>query len=205
MSRTAVVARETRETRIEVCLCVDGGEVDISTGVGFFDHMLTALGHHGGFGLSVRAEGDLIVDCHHTVEDTGIALGLAFKRALGDKSGITRFGSAYIPMDEALSFCSVDIGGRSFLVFQGEFPQEKVGDFDTCMTEEFLRAFSDNAGLTLHAHCKYGKNAHHMIEALFKALAHAMKQAVAYNESGELLSTKGGIDESFDLESEEDE
>lgn len=190
MNRTANVSRSTGETQIDVSLDLDGGISDISTGIGFFDHMLNAFAHHGGFGLSLRAEGDLIVDCHHTIEDTGIVLGKVFKKALGDRAGIKRFGSAFIPMDEALGFCSVDICGRSYLVFKGDFPQERVGDFDTCMTEEFMRAFSDNSGITLHIHCNYGGNSHHMIEAMFKALAYAMKTATEC-VGVEILSTKG--------------
>ncbi len=138
MNRYAQISRETKETQIELALCLEGGTIEVSTGVGFFDHMLTAFAVHSGFGLSVKTVGDWHVDCHHTVEDTGIVLGQALAKTLADKSGITRYGSAFIPMDEALGFASVDISGRPFLVFQAEFPQEKVGDFDTCMTEEFF-------------------------------------------------------------------
>ncbi|MBQ1986297.1 MAG: imidazoleglycerol-phosphate dehydratase, partial [Clostridia bacterium] len=136
----AKITRKTKETDIELTLQLDGGEVDISTGVGFFDHMLTALAVHGGFGLQLKTVGDWHVDCHHTVEDTGIVLCKAFKEALSDRSGIVRYGNAMIPMDEALGFCAVDVSGRPFLVFDADFPQERVGDFDTCMTEEFFRA-----------------------------------------------------------------
>jgi len=188
--RTSVQYRKTKETEISLSLCLDGGDVSISTGIGFFDHMLTAFAVHGGFGLSVEAQGDLLVDCHHTVEDVGIVLGKAFSEALGDKSGIARYGSFYIPMDESLAFASVDVSGRPFLVFQASFPQERVGDFDTCMTEEFFRAFAVNAGITLHARVEYGANSHHEIEALFKAVAHAMQLAVAQTQGG-VLSTKG--------------
>ena len=153
--------------------------------------MLTAFAVHGGFGLRVEALGDLEVDCHHTVEDTGIVLGQAFSQALATKRGIRRFGHAFIPMDEALAFAAADISGRPFLVFQGEFPQERVGDFDACMTEEFFRAFAVNAGVTLHLRCEYGKNSHHMIEALFKAAAHALRDAVSLDEGGVILSSKG--------------
>ena len=135
--RKPAIKRETKETRISVELDLDGGEVNISTGIGFFDHMLTAFAVHGGFGLCVETKGDLEVDCHHTVEDTGIVIGKAFSEALGDKSGIARFGSFYVPMDEALGFCSLDISGRPFLVFDAEFPQEQIGSYDSCMTEEF--------------------------------------------------------------------
>lgn len=188
--RTSVQYRKTKETEISLSLCLDGGDVSVSTGIGFFDHMLTAFAVHGGFGLSVEAQGDLLVDCHHTVEDIGIVLGKAFSEALGDKSGIARYGSFYIPMDESLAFASVDVSGRPFLVFQASFPQERVGDFDTCMTEEFFRAFAVNAGITLHARVEYGANSHHEIEALFKAVAHAMQLAVAQTQGG-VLSTKG--------------
>ncbi len=189
----AVVDRKTKETDIHIELSLDGGPADIDTGIGFFDHMLTALAVHGGFGLTVKAKGDLEVDCHHTIEDTGIVLGKAFAEALGDKSGIARYGSFYIPMDEALGFCSLDISGRPFLVFNAEFPEEKIGGYDSCMTEEFMRAFAFNAGITLHLSCIYGKNSHHITEALYKALAHALKAAVTPNESDKPLSTKGTL------------
>lgn len=192
MDRYASVQRQTQETAISVEICLDSGERDISTGIGFFDHMLSAFAVHGGFGLKVSAQGDLEVDCHHTVEDTGIVLGQAFAQALPTKRGIRRFGHAFIPMDEALAFAAADISGRPFLVFQGEFPQERVGGFDTCMTEEFFRAFAVNAGLTLHIRCEYGKNSHHMIEAVFKAVAHALREAVSMEtDSNILLSSKG--------------
>ncbi len=191
MERYASLNRKTKETEVSVELFLDGGPVEASTGVGFFDHMLTAFGVHGGFGLKVKTVGDWHVDCHHTIEDTGIVLGAAFSQAIGEKQGINRFGSAFIPMDEALGFAAADISGRPFLVFQAEFPQERTGDFDTCMTEEFFRAFAVNAGITLHLECKYGKNSHHMVEALFKAAAHALRQAAAENGSGQVLSSKG--------------
>lgn len=191
MNRYAQISRETKETQIELALCLEGGTIEVSTGVGFFDHMLTAFAVHSGFGLSVKTVGDWHMDCHHTVEDTGIVLGQALAKTLADKSGITRYGSAFIPMDEALGFASVDISGRPFLVFQAEFPQEKVGDFDTCMTEEFFRAFAFQAGLTLHVSCRYGSNSHHMIESLFKAVAHALKDAVQLTGDDKVLSSKG--------------
>lgn len=194
MSRTASVARRTRETDITVSLDLSGGAVSVQTGIGFFDHMLTAFGVHGGFGLNIYAKGDLDVDCHHTIEDTGIVLGMAFREALGNRAGIKRYGSFYIPMDEALAFCAVDISGRPFTVCEAGFSEERCGGFDTCMTEEFFRAFAQNAGLTLHVRCLYGKNAHHIIEAMFKAVAHAMQEAVRPTESGEVLSTKGTLD-----------
>jgi imidazoleglycerol-phosphate dehydratase len=152
--------------------------------------MLTALAVHCGIDLNVKCQGDLYVDAHHTVEDTGICLGKAFAQALGDKSGIARYGSAYVPMDEALAFCSLDISGRAFLVFNAQFSNDRIGQFDTCLTEEFFRAFAFNAGITLHIREEYGKNDHHICEAIFKAAAHALKQAIAVN-GGAVLSTKG--------------
>ncbi len=191
MNRTAQIARKTKETDITAELSLDGGEVKIDTGIGFLDHMLTALGVHGGFGFVLSAKGDLNVDGHHTAEDVGIVLGMAFKEALGDKSGIMRYGSAFIPMDEALAFCALDISARPFLVFKAEFSNERVGEFDTCLTEEFMRAFAYNAGITLHLRAEYGTNDHHKIEALFKALAYALKNAVRKNSDGSAVSTKG--------------
>lgn len=191
MTRTAEINRKTKETDISVKLNLDGGAVKINTGIGFLDHMLTALGVHGGFGLEVNCKGDLNVDGHHTAEDIGIVLGMAFKEALGDKSGIMRYGSSFIPMDEALGFCALDISARPFLVFNAEFTNERVGEFDTCLTEEFMRAFAFNAGITLHLRVEYGSNDHHKIEALFKALAYALKAAVRLNADGSTVSTKG--------------
>lgn len=191
MNRYASLSRETKETQVELALCLEGGRVEVSTGVGFFDHMLTAFAVHSGFGLTVKTIGDWHVDCHHTVEDTGIVLGQALAQALGDKSGIARYGTAFIPMDEALGFASADISGRPFLAFRAAFPQERVGDFDTCMTEEFFRAFAFQAGITLHAECRHGVNSHHMIEALFKAAAHALRDAVSLTGRDGVLSSKG--------------
>lgn len=188
--RTAEIKRKTNETDISVALDLDGGNVNIRTGIGFFDHMLTAFAVHGGFGLEVFVEGDLDVDTHHTVEDTGIALGAAFKKALGDMGGINRYGSFYIPMDESLALCALDISNRPFFVFNAEFKEERCGEYETCCTEEFFRAFAVNAGITLHLNVLYGSNSHHEIEALFKAFAHAMKIAVAPSGGG-VLSTKG--------------
>lgn len=188
--RNAEINRKTKETDITVKLDLDGGSVDISTGIGFFDHMLTAFAVHGGMGLTVKAVGDLQVDGHHTVEDVGIVLGKAFKEAIGDMKGIARYGTAFIPMDEALGFASIDISGRPFLVFGAKFSDDRIGEFDTCLAEEFFRAFAFNAGVTLHLKCEYGKNDHHIAEALFKAAAHAVKAAKAVSGS-EILSTKG--------------
>lgn len=189
--RTSIVERNTKETQIKVELCLDGGAVEVSTGIGFFDHMLTAFGVHSGFGLKVTVKGDLEVDTHHTVEDTGIALGIAFKQALGDMSGIERYGTFFIPMDESLVQASLDISNRPFLVFKADFNQEKCGDYENCCTEEFWRAFAMNAGITLHIIVLYGANAHHEIEGIFKSVAHALKIAVKRNADGTVLSTKG--------------
>lgn len=194
MSRTAKITRTTKETDITVSLNLDkSGACNIDTGIGFFDHMLTAIAVHGGFGLEICCKGDLNVDGHHTVEDVGICLGKAFNEALGDKSGIMRFGSAFVPMDEALGFCSLDISNRPFLVFNAEFTNERIGDYESCLTEEFMRAFAFNAGITLHLKSEYGKNDHHITEALFKALAYSLKQAVRLNSDGSAVSTKGAL------------
>ena len=192
MMREGSYSRQTRETSIDAMICLDGGNVEVSTGIGFFDHMLEAFAVHGGFGMTVRAMGDWHVDGHHTVEDTGIVLGKALAQALGDKSSIARFGSFFVPMDEALAFAAVDVSGRPFLVLDAAFREERVGEFDTCLTLEFFRALAFNAGITLHMKVEYGSNAHHMIEALFKAAAHAIRLAVAPAQG--CLSTKGSLD-----------
>jgi imidazoleglycerol-phosphate dehydratase len=194
MGRTFTFSRETKETKVNVTLSLDGEEAacDISTGIGFFDHMLLSFALHGGFGVTLRVEGDLDVDGHHTVEDAGIALGAAFKGALGDLCGIARYGCAHIPMDEALSFACVDVSNRPFLVFDADFHEEKIGDYESCLTEEFFRAFAVNAGITLHLKSEYGKNSHHITESLFKAAAYALKAAVSLNGS-QLKSAKGVI------------
>ena len=190
--RTATIERVTGETNIKVTVTLDGkGTASIDTGIGFFDHMLTALSVHSRISMDIKAKGDLHVDGHHTVEDTGIVLGQAMAQALGNKSGIVRYGSAYIPMDEALAFCSLDISNRPFLVFKGSFTNQYIGNFDACLTEEFFRAFAFNAGITLHTDMVYGTNDHHKCEAVFKAVAHALKMAAAFDESGKTLSTKG--------------
>lgn len=188
--RTATVERNTKETQIAATLCLDGGEVAVSTGNGFFDHMLTAFAVHGGFGLQLTVQGDLEVDTHHTVEDTGIVLGQALRRALGDFDGIARYGSFAVPMDESLARCDLDLSNRPFLVFRATFQQERCGDYETCVTEEFWRAFAMNAGITLHIDVPYGTNAHHQIEAVFKAVGHALHVAVQPTD-GAVLSTKG--------------
>ncbi len=190
--REAIVTRTTRETDITVKVNLDGGSVSVNTGIGFFDHMLEAFAVHAGFGMDVAVKGDLHVDGHHTVEDTGIVLGQAIAKALGDKGQIARYGSFYVPMDEALCFASMDISGRPYLVFDAVLPEQKVGDYDSCLTPEFFRALAFHAGITLHLRALYGKNTHHIIEGLFKATAHAMSEAVAYKEG--VLSTKGSLD-----------
>ena len=189
--RAAEIKRKTKETDIEVFVRLDGeGKVTVDTGIGFFDHMLTAFGMHSGIDLQVSCTGDLEVDGHHTVEDVGVSLGQAFAKALGDKSGIARYGSAFVPMDETLCFCALDISGRPFLYYDAELSDFKCGDFDNCLAEEFFRAFAVNSGITLHIRKEYGKNDHHVIEAMFKAVAHALKDAVKLT-GGEVLSTKG--------------
>ena len=188
--RKAEIARKTKETDITLTLDLDGGNRQIDTGIGFFDHMLGSFAVHGGFGLSIRCKGDLQVDGHHTVEDCGIVLGQAIAQCLSDKAGIARFGQAFVPMDEALGFCALDISGRPYLVFDAPMPQPMCGQYDTCLTVEFMRALAVNAGLTLHLKCEYGDNAHHITEALYKALARALRQAVAVTGGG-VLSAKG--------------
>lgn len=188
--RTAELTRTTKETDISLKLSLDGGPVSVSTGIGFFDHMLTAFAFYARFGLELKVTGDLYVDGHHTVEDTGIVLGQALREALGDKKGIRRFGSAYVPMDEALCFTALDCSNRPFLVFDAPMPQPMIGDYDACLTVEFMRALAVNAGLTLHQRCPYGDNAHHITEGLFKSLGLALKDAVKI-EGGGVVSTKG--------------
>lgn len=188
--RTAKISRKTKETCIDLKLSLEGGPVAVQTGIGFFDHMLTALAFYGGLGLELTVDGDLEVDGHHTVEDTGIVLGQAMREALGDRVGIRRYASAYIPMDEALCFTALDFSNRPFLVFDAPMPQERIGSYESCLTEEFMRAFAVNSGLTLHMKALYGKNAHHITEALFKSLGVAVKEAAAVTGTG-VTSTKG--------------
>lgn len=190
MARTATIERNTKETQISVQLNLDGGEVQVNTGIGFFDHMLTAFGFYAGIGLKLTAKGDLYVDGHHTVEDTGIVLGQAIREALGDRKGIRRFGSAYVPMDEALAFTALDFSNRPYLVFDAEMPQERIGEYDSCLTLEFMRAVAHNAGITLHQKCFYGVNAHHITEGLFKSFGLAVKDAIKIEGTG-VTSTKG--------------
>ena len=192
--RQAALSRKTKETDIELSISLDGGEVSVDTGVGFFDHMLTAFAVHGGFGLSLKVKGDLEVDPHHTVEDTGIVLGDALAQAVGDKAGIARYGSFCVPMDESLAFACVDVSGRPFLVFRCDFPQDKMGEYDACLTEEFFRALAFHGGLTLHILSPYGGNSHHKAEAVYKAAGHALRIALSFTGSDRVLSTKGVLE-----------
>ena len=195
MGRTAIIARQTKETAITVSLDLDGaGKTVIETGVPFFDHMLEAFGRHGLFDLTVAAKGDLEIDAHHTVEDVGIVLGQAFSEALGDREGITRFGSSVLPMDEALVLAAVDISGRGALHYDVALPIEIIGTFDTTLAKEFLVALATNAGLTLHVRSLAGENAHHLVEAAFKAVARALKDAAALDDRVVgVPSTKGAL------------
>jgi imidazoleglycerol-phosphate dehydratase len=193
MSRTATLQRDTSETQIELSLNLDGnGERQLDIPVPFLRHMLDLFAKHSGFDLNITANGDIDIDDHHTVEDIGICLGQAFKQAIGDKKGIRRYGNRFTPMDESLAQVTVDISGRSFLVFRAEFPTEKVGTFPTELVQEFFQAFASNAGVTLHINLHYGSNAHHMIEGIFKAFAGALSEAVYIDERIQgVLSTKG--------------
>jgi len=196
-NRRAEISRETSETAITVSLGLDGeGRADIATGIGFLDHMLTALARHGLFDLKVRARGDLHIDFHHTTEDVGIVIGQCLRQALGDKRGIRRYGAAVIPMDEALAEAAVDISGRPFLAWSVSFAQPKIGEMDTELFEEFFRALAFNAGITLHVTQKAGTNAHHVAEACFKALARALREAVEPDPRaiGAIPSTKGVLE-----------
>lgn len=194
--RRAEVKRETGETRIALALDLDGtGRADIATGIGFLDHMLHLLARHSLMDLLVRAEGDTHVDDHHTTEDIGIALGQAFRQALGDKAGITRYADCLIPMDETLSRLALDISGRAILVFDAKFPSDKIGTFDTELVREFFQAFAANAGVTLHATCLYGANSHHIAESLFKGLARVLRLATERDgrAADRVPSTKGTL------------
>jgi imidazoleglycerol-phosphate dehydratase len=193
MNRVCTIKRKTAETDIELSLNLDGkGSFKGGTGIGFLDHMLELFSKHGLIDLEINAKGDLQVDCHHLIEDTGIVLGNAIKEALKDKAGIKRYGTSFVPMDEALATVSLDISSRPFLVFDAEFTVDKLGDFDTEMVEEFYRAAAFNGGLTLHARVLYGKNNHHMVEALFKAFGRALGEASTLDSriTG-VMSTKG--------------
>ena len=194
MARTAEIKRTTGETDIFVKIDIDGeGKSDINTGIGFFDHMLTALSKHSGMDLEIKCKGDLYVDAHHSVEDVGITLGQAFAQAMGDKKGIVRYGSARCPLDEALGDAVIDISGRPFIVFDCEFAADKCGEMDTQLFEEFFRSFAFNAGITLHISSPYGVNDHHKAEAMFKSLARAIRMAAAIDTrfKDQVISTKG--------------
>jgi imidazoleglycerol-phosphate dehydratase len=189
------VERSTSETRVSVALNLDGGEVSASTGVPFFDHMLDQVGRHGGLGLRVSTEGDLEIDAHHTVEDTGIALGQAIAEALGDKRGIRRYGDALVPMEEARAEVALDISGRPLLVYSADIAAEMIGQYEVTLTEEFFQALARSAGLTLHITLVEGRNAHHSVEAIFKAFARALSDAVSIDpRAGDSIpSTKGSL------------
>lgn len=193
--RTATISRKTKETDITLTLNLDGSGVsNIDTGIGFFDHMLTNFARHGLFDLDLRASGDLEVDCHHTIEDCGIVLGQAIEKALGDKTSIRRYGHVILPMDEALVLCALDLSGRPYLVFEGEFTTDRVGYLDTEMVKEFFYALTYNAGMNLHIRQMAGSNNHHIIEAMFKAFAKALDQATLQDARiTSVLSTKGTL------------
>ena len=194
MARMADVVRETKETQIKVSIDLDGtGQSTISTGIGFFDHMLESFARHGGFDMTVETKGDLHIDMHHTVEDTGIVIGLAVKEALDGFKGIRRFGSAYIPMDETLSRCALDLSNRAYLIWKVEYKTPKVGDMDTELFKEFHHAFAMNCGACVHLETLYGTNSHHIAESGFKALARALREAVEIDPKtmGQAPSTKG--------------
>ncbi|MHA1517273.1 MAG: imidazoleglycerol-phosphate dehydratase HisB [Alphaproteobacteria bacterium] len=195
-SRTATVKRGTKETKISATVDLDGtGAYDVSTGVGFLDHMIEQLARHSLIDIALKCEGDLHIDQHHTTEDSGIVLGQAFAEALGDKAGITRYGVSYLPMDETLTRVALDVSGRPYLVWQVEFTRPKVGEMDTELFREWFQAFAQKAGITLHVENLYGENSHHIAETCYKALARALRQAIAIDprQSGRVPSTKGQL------------
>jgi imidazoleglycerol-phosphate dehydratase len=194
--RRATITRKTNETEITVSVGLDGaGTARVGTGVGFFDHMLEQVARHSGIDLEVSAKGDLHIDMHHTIEDTGIALGQAVRQALGDRKGIGRYSDVHLPMDETLTRVAIDVSGRPFLVFKAEFTAPKIGDFDTELVREFFQAFAMNAGITLHVETLYGANSHHIAESCFKGLARALRAAIAIDarRKDEIPSTKGSL------------
>ena len=195
MSRIGKCVRNTSETQIEISINLDGsGKSNIHTGIGFFDQMLISFAKHGFFDLEVKVNGDLYVDCHHTIEDTGIALGMAIKEALGDKKSIKRYGNMILPMDESLVLCALDLSGRPYLVFKGEFTTDKVGDFDTEMVKEFFHAITYGVGMNLHINILGPGNNHHMIEGIYKSFAKALDQATLFDDRiKDVLSTKGTL------------
>lgn len=195
-SRTATVKRRTKETKISATVDLDGtGAYDVSTGVGFLDHMIEQLARHSLIDIALKAEGDLHIDQHHTTEDSGIVLGQAIAEALGDKAGITRYASCYLPMDETLTRVALDVSGRPYLVWHVEFTRTKIGEMDTELFREWFQAFAQNAGITLHVENLYGENSHHIAETCYKALARALRQAIAIDprQSGRVPSTKGQL------------
>lgn len=195
MNRVGTYSRKTNETQIDITFDIDGkGKANIDTGIGFFDHMLNNFARHGLFDLDVKVKGDLFVDCHHTIEDTGIALGIAIKQALGDKKSIKRYGSVILPMDESLVLCSLDLSGRPYLNFDAEFTVDKVGEFDTEMVKEFFHAIAYAVGMNLHIKMLESGNNHHMIEGIFKAFSKSLDNATMIDERIEdVLSTKGSL------------
>jgi imidazoleglycerol-phosphate dehydratase len=196
VKRQATIERSTKETRIKAVIDLDGtGAYDVTTGVGFLDHMLEQLSRHSLIDIALKAKGDLHIDFHHTTEDSGIVLGQAVAKALGDKQGITRYASAYLPMDETLTRVAVDVSGRPHLVWKVEFSRPKLGDMDTELFREWFQAFAQNAGITLHVENLYGQNNHHIAETCFKGLARALRQAVAIDprQGGRIPSTKGAL------------
>jgi imidazoleglycerol-phosphate dehydratase len=195
-SRTATVKRRTKETKISATVDLDGtGAYDVSTGVGFLDHMIEQLARHALIDITLRCEGDLHIDQHHTTEDSGIVLGQAFAEALGDKAGITRYGACYLPMDETLTRVALDVSGRPYLVWDVEFTRSKIGEMDTELFREWFQAFAQHGGITLHVENLYGENSHHIAETCYKALARALRQAIAIDprQSGRVPSTKGQL------------
>jgi imidazoleglycerol-phosphate dehydratase len=194
--RTATIERKTTETKVTCTINLDGeGRFDVKTGVGFFDHMMEQLSRHSLIDITLKTDGDLHIDDHHTVEDSGIALGQAIAKALGDRKGIRRYGSCDLAMDETLSRCAIDVSGRAFLVFKANFPRDKIGSFDTELVREWFQAFAMNAGITLHLENAYGENAHHIAEASFKALARALRDAIEIDprQKDRIPSTKGSL------------
>jgi imidazoleglycerol-phosphate dehydratase len=194
--RRATITRKTNETEITVTIALDGGgSARVATGIGFFDHMLDQVARHSGMDMDIAAKGDLHIDMHHTVEDTGIALGQAVRQALGERKGIGRYADVHLPMDETLTRVALDVSGRPFLVFKSNFPAPKIGEFDTELVREFFQAFAMNAGITLHVETLYGANSHHIAESCFKGLARALRIAIAIDarRKDEIPSTKGSL------------
>lgn len=192
-SRKVEIERKTKETDISLSLDIDGGSISISTGLPFFDHLLTAMTFHGDIGIDLKAKGDLEVDPHHLVEDTGLVLGAALKKTVDTYGAVKRFGNTVIPMDEALSEITLDVCGRPYLVYNADYPQEYSGQFQMALVKEFFIALSNAAGMALHADCRYGDNSHHMVESLFKALGKTIKVSYRLTSSDKIMSTKGKL------------